>query len=112
MAGMNMKSLVEYATEKAREAGCVLLTLKELDARLAELGYERDPDTRCYGMTRVMSAEPYSYPATTYNVREKGTKISAFHYQDARRDANFIAMQNLRFDTFCVSRSRDYVISL
>jgi hypothetical protein len=83
------------------------LTLAELKGEYAALGYALDDDTRCHGTARLMSggSEGATFPCTTIGVVEADTRQSAFH-RDARRDANFRAMQALRGDAFAVVGGR------
>ena len=85
-------------------AGMRRVTVAELDRELADLGYRRGKDSRCTCTAQNMATGNH-YPCTTYGVDEADTGMSAFNV-DARRDANFKALQALRFNTFAVSQGR------
>lgn len=83
------------------KAGARQMTLPAIRAELRRIGYEIDPGTRATGVFRCLETGS-SYPGATYGVREIDTHMSAFHYQ-ARRDANYQALRELRRWTFAVS---------
>lgn len=85
--------------------GMRAVTLSEAEYELALLGYEldRSMDARCRAkwMTGALAGE--TYPTTTTCIRQCDDKLSAFN-ADARRDANYTALRELRRTTFVVSR--------
>jgi len=83
-------------------AGMRQVTMAQLDAELQALGYSRMPNSRC-ACIATNGRTANTYPCVTYGLRENGTGLSAFHV-DARRDARFRALQQLRFVTFAVVR--------
>ncbi len=88
----------------SHECGMEQLTMATLDARLAELGYKRESDSRCTCIARNLTTGN-SYPCVTYGVKESDTGMSAFHFE-ARRDDKFKALQALRFNAFAVVRGQ------
>lgn len=91
--------------EAANYEGKQILTVQQFTARFAALGYKLDRTLDCRAQARYMTG-PHagkSYPACTTYVREADTGMSAFHFQ-ARRDANFAAMQKLRNEIAAISR--------
>lgn len=79
------------------------LTVAQFAARFAALGYTLDRSMDCRAPARYLESGR-SYPCCTTSVKETDTGISAWHYQDARRDDKFRAMQALRSQIFAVSR--------
>jgi hypothetical protein len=80
-------------------------TMAEIRASLRAIGYELAPYSAADSMARGPNG--VVYPVRTYAVREADTKISAFHYRDARRDANYAALQGLRLGAmYAVVRGR------
>lgn len=73
-------------------------TLAQITAQLASIGYKMDRSGDCTSITRYISGEHAgeSYPCTTTSVREIDSGLSAWHYPDARRDANFKQLQAWR----------------
>lgn len=83
------------------------MTVAAMGAAFARLGYALDRDLDCYCTTRIMAgaSEGATYPTITTGVKECDTGLSAFNV-NARRDANFSAMQTLRGEAFAVTRGR------
>lgn len=81
------------------------LSVAEMEARFRALGYRLDRSLDCRCMSRYMTGPDAgrSYPCITTGVKEADTGLSAFN-ADARRDANFRAMQELRQTVFAVTR--------
>jgi len=80
-------------------------TMAEIRASLRAIGYELTPYSAADSMARC--SDGVSYPVRMYAVREADTKISAFHYRTARRDANYAALQSLRLGVmYAVVRGR------
>lgn len=81
------------------------LSVRAMGERFKALGYSLDRSLDCRSMSRYMTGSEAgrSYPACTTGVREIDSGLSAFNFA-ARRDANFRAMQKLRYDVFAVSR--------
>jgi hypothetical protein len=78
-------------------------SLQEMRDAYRALGYIiHDP---CYAQARDMETGE-SYPNVSYMMREADSRVSAYHYQDARRDENFRAMQELRQSSFALVRGR------
>lgn len=80
------------------------LSVAQLDAELAALGYRRNKAMRCACNARWMSGSRAgkSWPCVTFGVSEADTGLSAFNV-DARRDDRFTALQELRRHAYCVS---------
>lgn len=86
--------------------GGVQVTRKQYAADLAALGYTLGRNysaglCRCNGLPSV--------PATSALIFETDTGRSAFH-EDARRDANFKALQEYRQSHFAVIRGRLFTV--
>lgn len=77
--------------------GCELLTLAEIIRRVDALGYRLDRSMDCACVARTMTGPDAgtSYPTITACPREKDTGLS-FANCDARRDANYKALQAMR----------------
>lgn len=91
--------------QAAAASGMQILTVKEFSARFEALGYKLDRSMDCRSVAQFMTGEyaGESYPCITTSLKEKDTGMSAFHYQ-ARRDANFKAMQKLRQEICTITR--------
>ncbi|GHE75994.1 hypothetical protein GCM10019059_39180 [Camelimonas fluminis] len=79
-----------------------MLSPRAIDAEFRKLGYRLDRSLDCRSTSRYLYSGR-TYPCCTTGVREADTGLSAFNC-DARRDANFRAMQELRGSVFAVSR--------
>lgn len=88
--------------ETSLAAGMERLTLAQVDARLKALGYRRELDMRAAGVARNLTTGNM-YPSVSFGIAEVDTGMSAFHFK-ARRDANFKALQAMRYNTFAVIR--------
>ncbi len=102
-----MNSRLQAEIARRKEAGAERITFKELKERIEALGYKLDRSMTCTCQARNLTGPGAgeSYPCRTYGINEADTGVSAFHYQDARRDDNFAALQKLRRceDWYCVS---------
>ncbi|WP_339348611.1 hypothetical protein [uncultured Sphingomonas sp.] len=89
------------ADERAARAaeGWHPVTLGNIERRLRDLGYALDRSLDCRGMALIMTGPRAgrSYPCLSTGIREADTGRSAFH-GEARRDARFRRLQELRFD--------------
>jgi hypothetical protein len=81
------------------------VTIREFEARLNALGYTLDRDKDCRCNSRYMTGERAgaSYPCITTSARERDSGKGYANYQ-ARRDANYRALQKLRGEIFAVTR--------
>jgi len=88
-------------------------TLEQISARLAELGYELDRAMDCHCASRYMTGPRagQSYPCITTGIRERDTKLS-FANVDARRDANFRQLQDIRREGSLFAVLRGAILSL
>ena len=104
---MTVGSGAILAAELERRAGrdWLPVSVAEFDRRFAALGYRVDRDGDCRGTARYMTGAwaGASYPACSTGLREADTGLRAFN-ADARRDAAFRAMQELRGEIFAVTR--------
>lgn len=75
-------------------------TLARIAHDLASIGYKLDRSGDCTSTARYVTGDHAgeSYTCTTTSIRELDTGVSAWHYQDARRDANFKTLQQWRFN--------------
>jgi hypothetical protein len=87
------------------EAGGRMLSVKEMDAEFRTLGYRLDRNGDCRSMARYMTGERAgeSYPCISTWIVEADTGRKWCN-ADARRDANFEAVQRLRMEVFAVTR--------
>lgn len=99
---MNRVLGLNVEIESSLHAGMRQVTLRELDAELKALGYQRALDMRASCIAKNMDTGN-TYPCVTYGVSEVDTGMSAFHV-NARRDERFKALQELRRWTFVVQR--------
>ena len=90
------------ATLKAE--GMERISVAELDRRLESIGYRRDMDSACVGPVRCMTTGVV-YTGINYNPMEIDTRMSFAHFQ-ARRDARFRELKEIRRRVFCVVRGR------
>ena len=74
------------------------VTLSEIKRQLRDLGYALDRTLDCRSTARIMTGPRAgkTYPTLSTGIKEADTGRSAFHVE-ARRDANFEALQKLRF---------------
>lgn len=102
-------SEVEYKVQN----GGRQVSLAAMDAELRAIGYRLDRDLDCRSLNRHISGPRAgrSYPAVNMYVVQVSDGMSAFHV-DARRDANFTRLQEMRFngEIFAVSRGRIHEI--
>ena len=94
---MNSALADELAARAAERSHPVtLITIKQ---QLRDLGYTLDRSLDCRGTARVMTGPRAgkSYPSLSTGIKEADTGLSAFNV-GARRDANFAALQTLRFE--------------
>jgi hypothetical protein len=80
------------------------ISVAELDRRLKALGYKRNMSTACVGPVYCLNTGVV-YTGINYNVVEIDTGMSFAHYQ-ARRDARFKELQEMRQRVFCVVNGR------
>ena len=89
------------------------VSLAQFESELRAIGYTLDRDADCKFEDRYMTGELAGehYPAVNMCVRQADDGKSAFHFQ-ARRDANFDRLQQMRFhqEVFSVHRGRIYQI--
>ena len=99
--------------ERRERNGDKRRTIREIDAKLRAIGYQLDRSMDSPSWNRFMTGElaGESYPAVNMAVVEADTGIG-FANIDARRDANFKALQELRFNEslFALARGRVYGI--
>jgi len=75
------------------------VTLNEIKRQLRGLGYALVRSLDCRSTAQIMTGPRAgkTYPTLSTSIKEADTGRSAFHVE-ARRDARFRAMQNLRFE--------------
>lgn len=97
--------------QRRLKAGDRQLTVEQIAEELRLLGYkmDRSMDARCQAKIMTGPAAGESYPCCTTYLKEADTGLSAFNV-NARRDANFRALQQLRREVFAVVRG--YVFEL
>lgn len=85
--------------------GCERVSVAEFGRRFAALGYRVDRSMDCRGSARIMTGPRAgeSYPCCDTGLNEADTGLRAWNYQ-ARRDARFQAMQELRQRIFAVTQ--------
>ena len=93
-------SPLDQELQERLEAGMEKLTIKEIEARLSELGYKLNRDLDCRSMALDVESGR-RYPCITTSIDEKDTGRS-FANVESRRDANFDALQKFRLNTFAV----------
>ncbi|MDE2104556.1 MAG: hypothetical protein KGL39_45395 [Patescibacteria group bacterium] len=82
------------------------LTLRQLTDEVEALGYKLDRTMDARGQAKILTGDHAgeTYPCLTTGIKEADTGLSAFNV-NARRDANFTALQQLRrSDDFAVVR--------
>lgn len=101
-----LKRLLDDELAYRASIGQMPIPVKELEARYNALGYRLDRSMDCRALARYMTGERagVAYPSCSTGVNESDTGLRAWN-RDARRDANFQAMQALRGSgIFAVSR--------
>lgn len=85
--------------------GYKFVTPYELGIMLDEIGYKIQKGMNCIGISRYMTGEMagISFKENNLYIVEKDTGIS-FAHVNARKDANFKKLQELRQNTFSISR--------
>jgi hypothetical protein len=98
---------LEREIERRKMDGLVRLSVADLGARYAALGYRLDRSMDCGCIARVMTgpAAGDSYPCLTTGVRDIESGLSAWN-ADAPRGARYRKMQALRRSAFAVTRGR------
>lgn len=83
--------------------GCRMLSVKQLGAEFAKLGYRLDRRMDCRGDARYLTGDRAgtSYPVVTTGLTEIATGKSAFHFEGTR-DEKYRQMQSLRSEIFAV----------
>ena len=98
-----MQTPLERETARRIAADMELVTFDELKRRIDAIGYRLARRDDCRGFGRDMETGD-CYPCITGYPVEKDTGVSFAHYRDARRDANFKALQELRRNVFAIVR--------
>ena len=96
-----MQTPIERETARRIAEGAELVAFDELKRRIDVLGYRLARRNDCRGSGRDMTTGE-CYPCINGYPVEKDTGISFAHYRDARRDANFRALQDLRRNVFAI----------
>lgn len=93
---MNDQTKAELERRAAR--GRYPSTMANIARNLASIGYKLDRLGDCTSTARYVTGDHAgeSYTCTTTSIREIDTGVSAWHYQEARRDANFKTLQKWR----------------
>jgi len=75
------------------------VSLSDIKRRLRDIGYALDRTLDCRSTARIMTGPRAgkTYPTLSTGIKEADTGRSAFHVE-ARRDANFRTLQELRFE--------------
>ena len=99
------KSADEMRAILKSQSNVRFVSVKELARLVSDLGYRLDRSMDCRADSRYLDGPlaGMSYPCCTTGLLEADTGRSAFHYQ-ARRDANFRALQELRGTVASMSR--------
>ena len=97
--------ILELELQRRAGRGWFPVSVSEFARRFAALGYRVDRAGDCRSVARYMTGDwaGETYPACSTGLREADTGLSAFN-ADARRDAAFRAMQELRGEIFAVTR--------
>jgi hypothetical protein len=105
-----MTEQLQRELDRRKARGNSPVTVAEMNRRLAAIGYKMDRTMDCPGSSRYRTGEfaGESYPCITTGMNEIDTGVSAYHYQDARRDANFRELQRIRFheEVYAVVRGK------
>jgi hypothetical protein len=105
-----MTDSLQHELDRRKARGNHPTTVAGMNTALAKIGYKMDRSMNCHGISRILTGEfaGESYPCTTTNIKEIDTGISAYHYKNARRDANFRELQRIRFheELYAVVRGR------
>lgn len=99
-----MANLLNAELAYRASKGAHPVSIKEMKARFAALGYRLNRRDDCRSLARYMNGERAgeSYPCCSTGLVEADTGLSAFN-RDARRDENFEAMQTLRGELFAIT---------
>jgi hypothetical protein len=90
------------------------ITVQHLNELLRRLGYRLDRDMDCRCMSRWMTGPRAgeSYPCITTSIKEIDTGVSAFHFEKARRDKNFRALQDMRGSGRYFAVTRGFILEI
>lgn len=108
-----MKKLLQEELEFRKRHGLTPVTLDEVKARLAELGYKLNRQGDSRSLARYMTGERAgcSYPSLTTWIEEANTGLS-FAHVDARRDANFDRLLAMRQSGEVFAVVGEYILDL
>ena len=100
-----MMDVLQREIEGRLSSGCRMLSVKAMDSEFRALGYRLDRDGDCRSMARHMTGDRAgeSYPCISTWIVEVDTGLK-WSNAEARRDANFDAVQRLRMEIFSVTR--------
>jgi len=101
-----MENDINCEIREMMDSGMTKISSDCLIRELASLGYEIDP---AMTFNYINNGNKNKYKAKSCGIRQADNKQSAFHWQ-ARRDANFDALQKFRLNTFCVDNCRIWEI--
>ena len=110
-----MTDRLQAELDRRKARGQLPSTVAAITRRLAVLGYKMDRRLDCRSDNRHLTGEHagQSYPAINAYIREADTGLS-FASVDARRDANFCRLQEIRFsgELFAVIRRCGRILEL
>lgn len=95
---------VSEAAAMNRSCEMEQVSMADLQARLAAIGYMLDRSNDCRSVGRIVSGKfaGQSYQCCTAYVRQADDGMSFAHY-NARRDSNYRKLQEMRKNIFSVS---------
>ncbi|MEQ0217757.1 hypothetical protein ABLV18_27295 [Klebsiella sp. CN_Kp114] len=102
---------VQREIERSLKAGMSQVTIKKLTAILKGIGYRFDRSMDTCSQAQIMTGEGAgdTYPTCVLYPIQDDDGVSAFHYQ-ARRDANYQKLKEIRNNMFAVFNNRIVVI--
>lgn len=106
-----MQTELEY--RRKNNQGIEFTSPLALDKELRKIGYRLDRKMDCRSTARWMTGDRAgeSYPACSTGIKEVDTGLSAFNV-DARRDANFDKLQELRITGAWVAMHNGYILEI
>lgn len=95
---------VAKEVESRLKKGNICVPIDVLHEKVKAIGYRFEKGMNCYGVSRYMTGEDAgrSYPANNLYPVQADNGVSAFSI-DARRDANYEALKEIRHSFFAVS---------
>ncbi|EIZ1086077.1 hypothetical protein MPI44_004625 [Klebsiella oxytoca] len=102
---------VQREIERCLKSGMLQVSIKKLTEMLKDIGYRFDRSMDTCSQAQIMTGDSAgdSFPTRVLYPVQIDDGVSAFHYE-ARRDANYQKLKEIRNSMFSVSRNRIVVL--